>query len=67
MKELLRTNNPTIIPYAKMLLEAVDIEAFEVDVHTSGMGFVPQRLMVRDKDHFMARAILREHDVPLES
>ena len=67
MKELLRTNNPTIIPYAKMLLKAQDIEAFEVDVHMSGMGFVPQRLMVRDKDHFMASAIMRDNNVPLES
>ncbi|MCC5986403.1 MAG: DUF2007 domain-containing protein [Pararhodobacter sp.] len=67
MKELLRTNDPTIIPFATMLLEAEGIEAFAVDVHTSGMGFVPQRLMVRDKDHFMARAIMRDNNVPLES
>lgn len=67
MKELLRTNDPTIIPFATMLLEAEGIEAFAVDVHTSGMGFVPQRLLVRDKDHFMARAILRDNNVPFES
>ncbi len=67
MKELLRTNDPTIIPFATMLLEAEGIETFAFDVHMSGLGIVPQRLMVREKDHFMARAILRDNGVPFES
>ncbi len=67
MRELLRTNDPTIIPYATTLLQGEGIECFELDVHMSGLGIVPRRLMVREADLFMARAILREAGVPLES
>ncbi len=67
MKELLRTNDPTIIPFATMLLNSEGIEAFALDVHMSGLGIVPQRLMVRERDLFMARAIMRDNGVPLES
>jgi hypothetical protein len=65
MRELLRTNDPTIIPYATALLQGEGIECFELDVHMSGL--VPRRLMVREADLFMARAILRDAGVPLES
>lgn len=64
MKELLRTSDPTIIPFAKVLLAAEGIEAFTLDVHMSALSIVPQRLMVTDKDHFVARAILRDNGVP---
>ncbi len=71
MKELLRTTNPTIIPYAKALLEGEGIEAFELDVHISALqgsiGILPRRLMVRERDHFRAAAIMRELDIPFES
>lgn len=67
MRELLRTNDPTIIPYAMALLHGEGIECFEFDVHMSGLGIVPRRLMVREADLFRARAILREAGVPLES
>ncbi len=67
MRELLRTNDPTIIPYATTLLQGEGIECFELDVHMSTLGFVPRRLMVRQEDLFMARAIMREAGVPLES
>lgn len=67
MKELLRTLDPTIIPYATALLAGEGIEAFALDVHMSALGIVPQRLMVRERDFFMAQAILRQAGVPSES
>jgi hypothetical protein len=29
------------------------------------LGILPQRLMVIDRDHFRATAILRDNDIPL--
>ena len=48
MKELLRTTNPTVIPYATALLQGEGIEVFDVDVHMhtleSTLGMMPRRL-----------------------
>ncbi len=67
MKELLRTNDPTIIAYASALLEGEDIDCFPMDVHMSvlegSIGILPRRLMVRDRDLFQARAILKDNDI----
>ncbi|WP_323037523.1 DUF2007 domain-containing protein [Pararhodobacter sp.] len=65
MKELLRTTDPTIIPFATALLAAEGIETFALDVHMSALAIVPQRLMVGDRQEFMARAILRDNGVPI--
>ena len=69
MKELLRSNDPTIIAYAKAMLSGEDIEVFEMDVHMSvlegSIGILPRRLMVRREDHFEATAILRANDIDL--
>ncbi|NOX74113.1 MAG: DUF2007 domain-containing protein, partial [Alphaproteobacteria bacterium] len=35
MKELIRTNDPTIIAFAKALLSGEGIDCFELDVHMS--------------------------------
>lgn len=71
MKELLRTNDPTLIAFAQALLEGEDIACFELDVHTSvlegSIGILPRRLMVRSQDHFRASAVLRDNDIPLHS
>ena len=68
MKELLRTNDPTMIAFASALLEGEDIEVFQMDVHMSvlegSIGILPRRLMVRDADHFRATSILRDNDIP---
>jgi hypothetical protein len=65
MKELMRTNDPTAIAFAKALLEGEDIDCFEMDVHMSvlegSIGVLPRRLMVRDADHFRASAVLRDN------
>ena len=46
------------------LLQAEDIPAFQFDQHMSvlegSIGILPRRLMVADRDHFMATAILRD-------
>jgi hypothetical protein len=68
MKELLRTNDLTVIAYAQALLQGEGIATFEMDVHMSildgSLGILPRRLMVRDQDHFMAAAVLRDNDIP---
>lgn len=69
MKELLRTNDPTIVAFAHALLRAEDIECFDLDVHMSilegSIGVMPRRVMVADRHYFMARAILRDNDIDL--
>ena len=68
MKELLRSTDPTVIAFATALLEGEDIEVFDLDVHMSildgSIGILPRRLMVRDADLFLARAVLRDNDIP---
>jgi hypothetical protein len=70
VKELLRTNDPTIIAFVTALLQGEDIDCFAMDVHMSvlegSIGILPRRLMVRDRDLFRARAILIDNDVPLD-
>lgn len=68
MKLLLRTTDPTVIAFAQMLLEGEGIDSFVMDVHMSalegGIGLFPRRLMVADRDHFRARAVLADNEVP---
>jgi hypothetical protein len=67
MKELLRTNDPTVIAHAMVLLEGEDIAAFPLDVHMSildgSLGILPQRLMVADRDLFLARAVMADFGI----
>jgi len=67
MKELLRSNDPTVIAFATSLLQGEDIDWFEFDVHMSilegSIGIMPRRIMVADRDHFRAAALMREHDI----
>lgn len=69
MKELLRTTDPTLIPFATAMLRAEDIECFDLDVHMSilegSIGIMPRRLMVADRDYFQSSAILRDNDVDI--
>ena len=70
MKELLRTTDITVIPFVTALLQGEGIACFEMDVNMSvlegGIGIFPRRLMVREQDLFIARAILRDNDVAFE-
>ena len=69
MKELLRSNDPTVIAYASALLEGEDIACFQMDVHMSvlegSIGIMPRRLMVADRDHFIATAIMKDNEIDL--
>ncbi|MCP5072024.1 MAG: DUF2007 domain-containing protein [Rhodobacteraceae bacterium] len=69
MKELLRTNDPTIVAFASALLRAEDIDCFDLDVHMSilegSIGIMPRRVMVADENLFRARAILADNDIDL--
>ena len=69
MKELLRTNDPTIIAFATALLQSEDIPVFEFDANMSilegSIGIMPRRLMVADRDLFLAEAVMRDADIDL--
>ena len=69
MKELLRTTDPTLMAFAQMLLRGEDIACFEFDVNTSiiegSIGILPRRLMVADRDHFVATVVMRDNNVDL--
>ena len=67
MRLLLQTTDPTVIAFAQALLEGEDIDSFVLDVHMSvfegSLGFLPRRLMVADRDWFMARAVIRDNGI----
>jgi hypothetical protein len=70
MEELLRTNDITLIPLARAVLEDVGIATFELDVNMSilegSIGILPRRLMVRSDQLDKARRVLREYGVKFE-
>jgi hypothetical protein len=69
MKELLRTNDPTVIAFATALLSGEGIDCFELDVNMSSvqgsLGILPRRLMVRDEDLIAAERAMRDNDIDL--
>ncbi|MCX7300820.1 MAG: DUF2007 domain-containing protein [Rhodobacterales bacterium] len=69
MKELLRTNDPTVIAFATALLDGEDIDWFELDVNMSildgSLGILPRRLMVLDHDLIAAERAMRDNDIDL--
>ncbi|MEM1234659.1 MAG: DUF2007 domain-containing protein [Pseudomonadota bacterium] len=69
MREVLRTNDPTVIAFAQALLQGEDIAVFTMDANMSvlegSIGILPRRLMVADRDFFMAQAVLRDNDIDL--
>ena len=71
MKELLRTTDPTVMAFAKVLLQGEHIACFEFDVNSSilegSIGILPQRLMVADRDHFIAASVLRDNNIDMGS
>lgn len=70
MEELLRTNDITLVPLVKTLLDAEGIDSFELDVNMSvlegSIGILPRRLMVRRDQANDARRILRMNGVRFE-
>ena len=69
MKELLRTNDITVIAYVNALLAISGIDVFELDVNISVMegsiGILPRRLMVRESDLALAKNLIYEHKIYL--
>lgn len=69
MKELLRTNDPTILAYASALLEGEKIDCYPMDVHMSvlegSIGILPRRLMVRNEDLIRAQRVMRDNDIAI--
>lgn len=67
MKELLRTNDPTVIACATALLEGEGITPFVMDVHMSvlegSIGILPRRMMVADRDLMDARRVLTDNGI----
>ena len=67
MKELLRTNDPTVIAFASALLDGEGIDVFVLDANTSilegSIGILPRRVMVADRDLFLARAVMRDNAI----
>ena len=67
MREILRSNDPTVIAFSTALLRAEGIDCFVLDVHMSvldgSIGILPRRVMVADRDFFRARAVLRDNAV----
>jgi hypothetical protein len=62
MKELLRTNDIVRLSWAQALLRDAGIESVVLDQHTSlvegSIGAIPRRLMVAERDHARARALV---------
>jgi hypothetical protein len=70
MEELLRTNDITLIPLVRTLLNEEGIDSFELDVNMSvlegSIGILPRRLMVRSDQIDEARRFLRLAGVNFE-
>ena len=70
MRRLLRTNDPTVIAFAKALLQGEGIDCFEMDVNMSvlegSIGIFPRRLMVSEPDYEDARLALLDNGFSLE-
>jgi hypothetical protein len=71
MKELLRTNDPTILAFAAALLDGEGIECFPLDVHMSvldgSIGILPRRLMVSDQDFSLAKRAMQDNGIDVSS
>ncbi len=67
MEELLRTTDPTLVPFASALLRAEHIDFFVLDTNMSivegSLGILPRRLMVRAEDLDRARVVLRDNGI----
>ena len=68
MKELLRSNDPTIIAFASALLQGEGIDCFEMDVNMSilegSIGIFPRRLMVRSDNIEAAQRVMHDNEIP---
>lgn len=70
MRELLRTNDPTLVAFVTALLSGEGIDCFPVDVHMSvlegTLGVLPRRVLVRRVDYFRACVVLTDNDIAVQ-
>ncbi len=70
MKQLLRTNDPTSIAFAKALLQGEGIDCFEMDVNMSilegSIGVFPRRIMVADHDYERSVRALKDNGIDVD-
>ena len=70
MKEVMRTNNPTVISFVTHLLEEAGIKPFVLDSNVSilegSIGIIPRRIMVGDVYLDEARKIIEGADLEYE-
>jgi len=66
MRELFRTNDVVRLSWAQARLRDAGIDSLVLDQHTSlvegSIGAIPRRLMVAERDHSRARAIIAAAD-----
>ena len=64
MREILKTNNPVELSFARAVLDEAGIVSVVFDAEMSGMdgslGILPRRLMVADAEADEALALIRE-------
>jgi len=64
MVEVLRTNDAVLLSFISACLNEADIDALVFDNHASimegSLGVLPRRIMVADKDEFLARKVIEE-------
>ena len=69
MKELFRTNNVVRLSWAQARLREAGIDSLVLDHHTSlvegSIGAIPRRLVVAERDHRRARAVLAAAEAEL--
>jgi Putative prokaryotic signal transducing protein len=62
MKELFRSNDVVRLSWAQAQLGDAGIDSLVLDHHTSlvegSIGAIPRRLMVAERDHVRARAVI---------
>jgi hypothetical protein len=67
MRELLRTNDPTVMAFATALLRGEGIDCFPLDHNMSvlegSIGILPRRLMVREQDLEDALVVLEDNGI----
>ncbi len=66
MRELLRTNDMVRLSWLQALLNDAGIDSVVLDHYTSlvegNIGAIPRRLMVSDRDHSRARAVIAQSE-----
>lgn len=69
MRELFRTNDVVRLSWAQAMLRDAGIDSVVLDHHTSlvegSIGAIPRRLMVADRDHRRAVAVIADAEEAL--